>query len=252
MTGADSPLGLYDHAARAGNRGDLWKHRVLHEIATGICAAPDFAAGDRLLRYAESHAGPGDYPLADGDPRRAAIQRVVAALPCVPLEAVLAGRQYPGSWRWLAQLWERLGIRYEQQLWDLRFGVRKPTAEQRFFRADGYHGVANANTSFDLLLIDPPYSPDPDADIRSVTTLIERRRERDHAILVWYPLLAGRDDSACFRRAGMDCHQIEWVGGREPGKMIGAGLAGLRIHWPEPGWLTQLARALNARYPSRC
>lgn len=190
----------YDHARKAGNRGDVWKHFTIVTVIDGLEVPEQF-------RYVDLHSGA---PLHELQPRgewKNGIGRVLTECGALKHNAyfeiassVVAERQYPASW-WFAVT--RLAARsrhVDVVLTDTAENVAKRYAQSSllslpanvslcFNREDGFRRVENLSKA-DLVLLDPPFSPDAAADWKRITIACHQLLEQQIKFLVWYPVFS--------------------------------------------------------------
>lgn len=187
----------YDHQPRAGNRGDVWKHFILLSVLDQLRQRRP-AAG---FHYLETHAGAGQYPLRHNGGWQQGLGRFrtgPAGLQMTPYGSRIPGGDdsaYPGSWLLAARCLAPAGP-FTMTLWE-RDAATASAAMERARResladiidvrtGDGFTALS-ATLTPDLILVDPPYHPDPEADWLAVRQLAgELRRHRTPA-LIWYP-----------------------------------------------------------------
>ncbi|MGC3874118.1 23S rRNA (adenine(2030)-N(6))-methyltransferase RlmJ [Halomonas sp. GXIMD04776] len=253
----------YQHAYHAGNFADVHKHLIL------------FAAQRNLLRketavtYVDTHAGRGNYPLADAETQKLKeyekgvlpLWRTRAALTnsdgsekglihewlgeLAKAQGVNRGQltHYPGSPWWLAQ-----ALRQQDRLhlFELHPGEQQhleaqplPSNAQRY-RADGLlglRGMLPVATPRLCVLIDPSYERKQEYNEVAETLAFVARKVRHAVVLVWYPLLpAGRHQSLLddVKQAGLRklwCSELRHhAPGQEHG-MYGSGLLLFNPPW---------------------
>jgi 23S rRNA A2030 N6-methylase RlmJ len=162
----------YDHSRKAGNRGDVWKHAALVALADAILVLSD------TCRYVDFHSGApahvlrpgGEWGRGIGDARLAA-----AANPYLAMAAAwVRSGQYPAGWVFVV---DRLAKRFPQvrvELSDLsdsvavcygptRFRGIPSNVDITFVQTDGFAVAAGVERAA-LLLLDPPFYPDAEAD----------------------------------------------------------------------------------------
>lgn len=248
----------YDHARKAGNAGDLWKHYFLVSVVQRLLLD---LPPDARFRYFETHAGRDRYRLSDTGTWHAGIGRVW------PVTGVLAdhpyfrlqgrdggsGSPYLSSWALVGTYLHQSGRAGAFTLCELDPGIAMhlrrmpsvllPAADLKFYYGDGFARLAEAREAPHLVLIDPSYSPDPGADWRAVGTAFELLEERGWPCLVWYPLLSGQPGPESLVASGWE---LRWSPpGAEP--LWGAGiLAGHLDEVTDTGFRNSLGRLADA------
>lgn len=231
----------YDHAAHAGNAGDVLKHLLLAEAARALLYK--IGPGGSLI-YAESHAGAPGYMLSPGDQWMRGIARLWPPsedLRNLKYFEVLLGmnkeglRYYPGSAAIVMGAASMSGLIVEADLWDTSPAVARSWVRfdhslhlVRFHRGDGFSGVERlvSQSRPGLLLVDSP-GTDPQ-DMERAKDLIIKASGSGWLAMSWHIRPYGcktchssdSDDiekfdvySLNFADAGMD-------GGRWPGCMV--------------------------------
>jgi 23S rRNA (adenine2030-N6)-methyltransferase len=193
----------YAHRLHAGNVGDVWKHCALVEVLGRV-------AGGARVRYVDTHAGEGSYPLGATGEWTEGVGRLWpprggrdAAGRWLALLATLAGRdarprRYPGSPALAAALlrpdarlllWERDPATHAR-LVEATAGDRRVVATC----GDGLAALADAAAAAErdggeaVALVDPPWTSKtewtavPDALARAVRATTRAR------FLLWYPV----------------------------------------------------------------
>lgn len=186
----------YDHSKKAGNRGDVWKHAVLISVADRLIPAS-------TLRYVESHSGAPLHALASGGEWEGGVRQALNRGPATVhpyfalAEEYLARSEYPAGWVFSAL---RLSPHTKRLLIDLHdldnnvaakyaepaTGVYPANIEVLFTHSDGFE-AASQWEECDLAFIDPPYSPDAEADWNALARVCARLTDRDIPYLAWYP-----------------------------------------------------------------
>ena len=245
----------YDHAAHAGNHGDLLKHAVLGAL---LAALPRHAGSWRLL---DLHAGAGRYRL----PPRAAARRLGHRLrtrgcpaPLRPWLAAqqdaLAGGAYLGSpllLRAALTPGDRLHL-VEAHGPTLRrlHAALAGDSRPRLHHGDGWRLGPTLLTRRSLLLIDPPWLSAADGR-RAAALLRAVAAQPDGVALCWYPLHDGGDTLA-----GLVPPAVPWLAGelRFPAPRPGLRGSGVLVLRPPaalrrrlPALLDALAAALAMR-----
>lgn len=195
----------YDHSRNAGNRADVWKHFILMELLAAISGIP--RPWEEPFCYLDTHCGHPLYVLAPGGNWKGGIGRVFpppASLADRPYFRILGSLgdprvMYPSSWVQVSLFLLQRGVPFkavlrdlspkvEESLWGM--GLRDPSnGPLEFKRKDGFSSLEKG-TSWDLVLVDPPFLPDPRRDFQRCADMLERLRERARAFLIWYPLFS--------------------------------------------------------------
>jgi 23S rRNA (adenine2030-N6)-methyltransferase len=203
--------------------GDVWKHLVLREV---LAAA---SAGDSAVAYFETHAGEGQYRLADTGEwregigklwdrhvRDAGVARYVAACRAVTNEASRP-HVYPGSPLLAADV---LGSAASITLWE-----RDPEACRALqscvghdarvavHAGDGMAALGAARTAT-VVLVDPPWSAKDDWTRVPDAVITASRAMPRASLLLWYPIKSLTRPNAMlarFERAGVAATVAELV-----------------------------------------
>ena len=231
-------MAIYQHAKKAGNPADVWKHFVLLTVLEKSISG--LRAG--AFHYLETHAGAGVYPLGRLGEWRQGIGRVL------PVPEPLAdhpyfrytgdcsqpGVVYPGSWRLAARLLTEHGVSYRMSLFDrahsvrdqVRAGIlagRLPAGFEIQVR-DGYKELEKSQLA-DLTLIDPPYRPAQRDWLRgSLAAALLSERGGDY--LLWYPIFWPTHPERLVAAAKAPAFEVHWRPmGRSPTQTLkGCGL----------------------------
>ncbi len=227
----------YDHARKAGNLADVWKHFTLLTVLADLVIEADTAA--HPFTYLDSHCGEGRYPLAPDGEWREGIGRVLPVPKCLaghPYFAavgddVATGTAYRGSWRLVADYLGRRGCPTRLFLYDTDLEVARRLGavddvpgglSVRFTHADGYQAVVHSG-GWQLVLIDPPYHPDLDRELERVATASQSLAHRQIPFLIWYPVV----DAPGSGRPGPGVgYELLWGPGSKPWQrgLIGCGM----------------------------
>ena len=209
----------YDHARKAGNRGDVWKHFGL------VSLAEEMTLGE-VCRYDDLHAGAPIHQLLPGGEwekgigevlRRCSLQHPYFAT----AKAFVQERRYPAGWMLIAG---RLATRcrvVEVHLADLAEGVatryNEPLPKDvpanvnvRFEQSDGFTRVANLDGS-DLVFIDPPFHPKADADWRALTAACKQLSHRRICFVAWYPIYSPTRPQKLVDTTGCSAWEVIWA-----------------------------------------
>lgn len=194
----------YAHARHAGNVGDVLKHVALLAVLRHRVSA-----GAPALRYVESHAGGGLFPLGSTGEWSAGIQRLWQAppgafAPVVDDYVALARRwsppgaerpvRFPGS-PLIAQAALRPGDRMllherEPTVADELRAALGSDARAEVRTADGLAGLPGALVDGAVALIDPHYAQKSEWTDTAAAAIAARRQVPGAALLIWYPIKA--------------------------------------------------------------
>jgi len=197
----------YSHRFHAGNVGDVWKHCALLEVLRRA------AAGAVRLRYLESHAGEGDYPLAPTGEWTEGVGRLwdrpergEAGGPLgryIGLCRRLGGggarpAVYPGS---PALASATLAAEAELFLWERDAAAHARLAARlggdprvRVERGDGLAALSGAVARAEseraavVVLVDPPYGEKADWIAVPDAFVAAARGSRHACLVLWYPV----------------------------------------------------------------
>ncbi len=185
----------YDHARKAGNAADVWKHFCLLAVTARLLEQSE------RFRYVDTHAGAGRFRLGNGGEWQGGIGRLASRSSTLPdchdvrntATGAQSGAAYPGSWRWVLSLARSMGRTLDLCLFDTNprviqaIPVSLPGATVEIEQADGYRGALRY-ASADLVFVDPPYAPGAARDWERVMELSARLEETGICFLIWYPL----------------------------------------------------------------
>ncbi len=245
----------YDHGSKAGNRADVWKHFILIQLLTRLCGQKP-VDGDSFC-YIDTHCAQGIFNLSasttwqDGIGRKALIDYSDMAYFRIALNE-LESSHYPGSWQLVGRYLSQQEIPYRIQLFDTSIKVKKNLANHHvenlsFKFMDGYTGLSHLK-SYDLLLMDPPFAPDPIEEYARLYSRIEKL-ERKSAWLAWYPILGDAAERSAFTFPGYTRLEIEWESGS---RMRGCGIVcsenAARLLVNDHEVLRKLATSLDGRF----
>lgn len=187
----------YDHARKAGNRGDVWKHAVLVALTDAI------TADSGSFRYVESHAGGPLHDLKPVGEWRHGAGTVVDSAACDSRYAAIARewlctQQYPAGWVFaanrLARRFEHVDVKLFDTCGKVAERYRRPSAVLvpsnvcvKFEQQDGYAVAERLEAAdADFLFLDPPYSPAA-KDWKRVGEVCRTLSERKVTFAAWYP-----------------------------------------------------------------
>ena len=211
----------YDHARKAGNRGDVWKHFTL----VAVC---DVLPVRQRFRYVDLHSGAPFHELQPRGEWRRGVGSVLDG--CASLRqhgyfeiasAFVQNLRYPSGW-WFAA--ERLATRCQHVdvvLTDLAEEVAARYAPSPlpglranvtvcFNQADGFRRARDL-TKADLVLIDPPFSPDAAADWRSVAATCRLLLKQQIRFLAWYPVFSPTNPQRLVAATECSAWELTWA-----------------------------------------
>lgn len=195
----------YSHQYKVANRGDVWKHYILAAVLEGIISGRSNKSVP--FRYFETHAGQGIFSLSSNGEWSYGIGALVNNLDqfgednnfyirTLPTR-IEVGTTYFGSWALVARFVADQGISSVIEICDTSNSVADAISNTNppesilrsviFHHADGFHMLSEVNSP-DLVLIDPPYHPNADADWRRATESLNRLKQRGIPALLWYPV----------------------------------------------------------------
>jgi 23S rRNA A2030 N6-methylase RlmJ len=164
----------YDHARKAGNKGDVWKHFTLVTVVDRLDASNDF-------RYIDVHSGAPSYELGQTGEWKHGIAAVLEECASIRSHGYLQvgsefvkGGTYPSAWRFVVDRLSTRSAHVEVVLTDTADRVAAkykespprglpPNTTVCFRQEDGFRNVESV-TRAGLVLIDPPFNPDAAAD----------------------------------------------------------------------------------------
>lgn len=222
----------YDHARKAGNAADVWKHFCLLAVTARLLEPT------KRFRYVDTHAGAGRFRLRYGGEWQEGIGRLTSKSSMLPeshyvtratAEARVGG-SYLGSWRWVLSLARSMGNPVGLCLFDTAPRViaqipdNIPGASIEIEQSDGYDGALR-NASADLVLVDPPYAPVAERDWEKVIALSAKLSESGACFLVWYPLFRDSEPPVPAAVFQFPRFELEWSSlGRPCRTLRGCGL----------------------------
>lgn len=229
---------MYEHDPRAANRGDVWKHFLLLTVLDLLLETKE-KDGEQFL-YLESHCGPPFHVLGEKGAWREGWGRVIpppSSLAGHPYfrflgSKVAPGALYLGSWLQVAFHLERVGRDFRMSLLDnservarkiLGLGISaQPSSQISFQMGDGFEAL-RCTEGWDLVLVDPPFWPDPREDVARCRETVAVLRGRSSVFLIWYPLRSRRDTGL---GRGLRCEALEVLWGDRGGgsSMVGCGV----------------------------
>ncbi len=261
----------YDHYRKAGNPGDVWKHFILLSVVEAL--VEEGATPGRVFRYMETHCGAPRHRLGENGEWRNGVGAVlppIASLGNHPYLQVLSkdvgvGKDYPGSWALVAQHLRTLAIPYKLNLYDTSNAVATSIAQDyssafaddmEFLQSDGFSAV-EASDQQNLVLIDPPYTPDADADWRACHAAARSLNGRNIPYLIWYPVFFPTKPQELVDAAGWPGFEVSWahIGSKPSQNMMGCGVIAAftcaKILASITGALEAIAGALRGRFEIR-
>ncbi len=203
----------YSHRFHAGNVGDVWKHCVLVEVLRLV------AASGRPVRFVDTHAGEGAYPLATTGEWTEGIGRVWDVRDATAVARYVdacrrlgAGSErperYPGSPHFAADV---LGGDARLDLWEIDPGtgarLETETAGDprvRVHHGDGLAALRAPSDGATLVLIDPPYTAKADWQTVPAALATAVRAAPHAAFLLWYPVKSLTRPNAMLARLEAD------------------------------------------------
>lgn len=257
----------YDHARKAGNKGDVWKHFMLVTVVDQLVVADGF-------RYIDTHSGAPSYGLGQTGEWKRGIGKLLDE--CGPLRShaylevaskFVKNRVYPSGWRFvvervsprcphveivLTDTAEAVAAKYE----DLPPPGTPPNVVVSFSQQDGFRRVESV-TKGDLVLIDPPFNPHAGADWRRVRLACCSLMERKIPFLAWYPIYSETNPAKLAAGTGCSAWEVMWarIGPKASQNLKGCGMLassslGEILSKAEPD-LTPLASCLGGVFNMR-
>ncbi len=231
---------LYDHSTKAGNKGDVWKHFALLTVVDRLRSAGTF-------RYVDTHAGAPQHQLVPGGEWEEGIGKVLDKCPALrrhsyPETAArwVEGGLYPSSWQFAVECATPRFERVEVYLSDIAKTVAAQYGDLvaldlpenvtvHFHTGDGFVRLQSIGEA-DLVLIDPPFCPNPDPDWRRLREACALLKERGTQFLAWYPIFSDIEPADLVAATACSAHEVVWaptapgLGGR----MAGCGILASR------------------------
>jgi 23S rRNA A2030 N6-methylase RlmJ len=188
----------YDHSRKAGNRGDVWKHSLLLELADVL------PTRSGVFKYVESHSGSPVHELRPGGEWERGVRSIVRETAARDSEYAAAARdwlrakRYPASWLFVAN---RIGKRFTSAhislsdvadrvaaSYPLTDNLRVPSnVAVEFRQTDGFGLVADLESA-DLVFLDPPFNPVANDDWRRLAGACQQLAQRAVPFVAWYPV----------------------------------------------------------------
>lgn len=184
----------YSHARHAGNAGDVHKHVALLAVLSELTRSPE------PLRYVETHAGDGVYPLASvGEWGAGALKVLEQREGLVGRYAEEVRRQspggkltrVPGSPLLASALLRPLDSMVLCELDAQSASVLRrtlPAAQVR--EEDGFAALPGLLQGRTVALVDPPYSRKEEWSQAARALIAARRAAPEATLLLWYPVKA--------------------------------------------------------------
>lgn len=225
MSGEVVRSNMYDHSRKAGNRADVWKHFWLCEVVerlrpdvTGRVSVLDTHCGAGLFQRKDMESWDQGIGLFEGGAvtTLGRFGRISAPY--------LERNQYLGSWLLAVLVLADRRVDYEILGCDASADVGiafERTASQsevpsqcRFICGDGF-AIAGQELRHSLVFLDPPYSPDPAEDWRTLGRLIPKLRSTTDVVAVWYPIDSSAELEQLSGICGLVRHDIHWTSSRD-------------------------------------
>jgi len=226
----------YDHARKAGNKGDVWKHFTLVTVVDHLVAADGF-------RYIDTHSGAPSYELGQTGEWKRGIGKLLDD--CGPLRShgylevsskFVKNRVYPSGWLFVVERVSSRCPHVEIVLSDTADAVAAKYKESPppgtpanvavcFSKQDGFRRVDSV-TKADLVLIDPPFSPNAGADWRRVRLACLSLIERNIPFLAWYPIYSETNPAKLVAGTGCSAREVMWarIGPKPSQNLKGCGM----------------------------
>lgn len=257
----------YDHAPKAGNKGDVWKHFILLSIVKEITLTSHY-----LFYYFESHCGNESYILPPHGEWQEGIGSLwhadgrLADHPYIRIQGTSGGpgSHYHGSWSLVAKYLRRNWKPFFFTLCDISDTVRydvltyKVSREEyiEFRHVDGFSEIKTLHKIPHLIFIDPPYHPpDSNQDWISCLEIIDLLSAREASFLVWYPVFDETKPQSLVNRSGHRALEVIWDETTAGTGMKGAGMLVANCEASVTDEvrqeLTLLAQILGGRYHIR-
>ena len=226
---------MYDHARKAGNRADVWKHFWLCELVSRL--TPDRSGRVSIL---DTHCGAGLFYRDeaelwdDGIGRFRETDTSILGIFGRTAFPYLARNEYPGSWLLAASVLANRQIEFAIDGCDVSADVEKAfqfnasrfgfSEMCRFTHSDGY-ALAEQAAPRSLVFFDPPYSPDADRDWQALGRVIPAAASSAEVVALWYPLSASDESRHLSAMGDLTGYEIAWGDLAQPGTpMKGCGL----------------------------
>ena len=207
----------YDHARKAGNRGDVWKHFILLAVIQAL-----FEEAKTRFTFLETHAGAGEYNLNETGEWRSGIGRnepLPSSLATQPYfvaeKASLADHRYLGSWLLVDRYLEDRRAPHKLVLFDSSSEVAariqpvtKGKACSEFSMADGFDAL-NSCIPASLVMVDPPFQESNDWKRSGMAA--QEMAARRQPFVIWYPIFWPTRPADLVRTAEASGLEIMWA-----------------------------------------
>lgn len=248
----------YDHADKAGNVGDVWKHVALL-VLLGECASS--FTGD-VFYYFETHAGRMKYKLSqEGEWKNGIGKLRNITLHSSDLHWFIYSKmnvvrgEYHSSWSLATELLKTKGISFKVTLCDTAPDVVQSiledtinqNAQVRIHQTNGFEQVSRLATLPSSVLIDPPYVDENDWS--EVARLIGYFQEHACPFMVWYPVKHEGLHIDCVHKQNVSCFQL--ITGEQKGVGVAVGNMDDTILYKLNTVLKTLAPVLDGEYKHR-
>jgi len=234
----------YAHGKHAGNKGDVWKHFVLAVVADALMSRKSFGPS---FSYVDTHCSLGTFPLVGVHEWKDGIGRFydrdwrLADHPYFALERrACESKNYLGSWMIVKELLRSRGFEGNLRLFDTCESVAEVLSkEPGFLNANGFQAVLSDSNRADLILCDPPYSPEAQRkrDWRSNRDVASKCTKDNLSALIWYPVYRNEPPLAAFAESVIK--EVRWPCRGANQVMCGCGMIAL-------GPAGQIVRAIGS------
>jgi 23S rRNA A2030 N6-methylase RlmJ len=233
----------YDHAEKAGNAGDVWKHFILLAITEALIKKRSSSPQSEPFVYVDTHAAEGRYllpPKGDWQRGLGAIRPHLQQYPEWPYFRLLSRfaveeeNVYRGSWHLVGSYLHEQKVPFEMHVAENNQTVKENLDAIARSLPFSSHVSSYCQNGFelparlprvDLLLVDPPYgtnSTDWDTVVRMLPAL-----QRVASCLVWYPITNKRFKPDDFiRKVSLPSYEIHWLPMNPGGNLKGCGVIG--------------------------
>ena len=238
----------YDHARKAGNKGDVWKHFTLVTVVDRLGVTDGF-------RYIDVHSGAPSYKLGQTGEWTRGIGAVLEEGAIVRSHGYLQvaskavkGGTYPSAWQFVVDRLSRCP-HLEIVLTDTADGVAAQYKESPlrglpsntavcFKQEDGFRSLESVSRA-GLVLIDPPFNPDAAADWRRTRVACRSLLGRHIPFLAWYPMYSHTNPTKLVAATGCSAWEVIWarIGPKPSQNLKGCGM----LASPDLGEILQAA-----------
>lgn len=210
----------YIHNRYAGNKGDLWKHFVLHCLCKGAVSSPNQA-----FRYLDCHGGSGLYNLRDGEEWKRGLGEInpeskdfkyFYKMPWFKTtwERFLKEKRYLGSWAQVAENFRNFEIELcdhnPEAIANSKELASSLSCSINSHAKDSFDFALNHGTSFDLIFMDPAYSL-KDGLGNDWLKIPEIYKTLEHQLAIfWYPLYGPEKPNRLVDETGGLAFEIHW------------------------------------------